>query len=425
MPRPLYPALTLLLSLAACTPPTDSDNRPPAVSAGGDQTVLEPAENIPLSGTASDPDGDALSVTWSQRGGPEGVTFSDKTALQTNASFPEVGVYTLTLSVSDGAQSVSDDVSVTVEPPSPGSTGSWETLPPSPAARQEVAYVQLGGKFYLAGGGARNGGYGMTARHEVYDPATQTWAQLTPLPTALDHIQGVAWGGRIYYIGGLSGWPGPHADTVYIYDPETDSFTEGTPLPRGRGAGGVAVYDGLIYYAGGLHTDASGTTVVPWLDVYDPEADTWTSLPDMPHARDHFHAAVLDGTFYAVGGRQETANATIPEVDAFDLETRSWTTLDTELPTERGGFGTAVVGGEILVIGGEGGGNTYDTVEAYDPETNSWRELEPMPTARHGIQAAVCGNGVYVAAGGTVQGIGPSATHEALFLGEPTVCAAD
>jgi len=424
MPRPL--SLALLLALAACTPPTDADNRPPTVSAGEDRTVSLPAEDIPLNGAASDPDGDTLSATWSQNGGPDGVVFADETALETTATLPKVGVYTLTLSVTDGATPVSDDVSVTVEPESPRSTGTWEQLPPSPAARQEVSYVQLGGKFYLAGGGARNGGYGMTARHEVYDPATRTWAQLTPLPTALDHIQGVVWGGRIYYIGGLSGWPGPHANTVYIYDPETDSFTEGAPMPRGRGAGGVAVHDGLIYYAGGLHTDDSGTMVVPWLDVYDPEADTWTPLPDMPHARDHFHAAVLNGTFYAIGGRQETANATIPKVDAFDLETRTWATLGTELPTERGGFGTAVVGGEILVIGGEGGGNTYDTVEAYNPETDEWRDLEPMPTPRHGIQAAVCGNGVYIAAGGTVQGIGPSTAHEALFLGGPGGdCAAD
>lgn len=108
----------------------------------------------------------------------------------------------------------------------------------------------------------------------------------------------------------------------------------------------------------------------------------------MPRPRDHFHAAVLDGVFYAIGGRDANINATNAFVDAFDFETQTWTTLPTELPTERGGFASAVLGDEILIIGGEGGGNTYDEVEAYNPVTNRWRTLTPTPTPRHGVQAA-------------------------------------
>ena len=111
--------------------------------------------------------------------------------------------------------------------------------------------------------------------------------------------------------------------------------------------------------------------------VYDPATDTWAELPEMPHARDHFHAAVLNGVFCAIGGREAKINATIPFVDTFDFGTQTRTTLDTYLPTERGGFAAAALGSEILLIGCEGGGNTYDAVEAYNPEMNTWRELEP------------------------------------------------
>jgi hypothetical protein len=83
-----------------------------------------------------------------------------------------------------------------------------------------------------------------------------------------------------------------------------------------------------------------------------------------------------------------------------------------------------VLGSEILVIGGEGGGSTFNTVEAYDTTTNSWRTLAPMPTARHGIQAAVCNDGVYVAAGGTTQGGGsPTDVHQVFFLNGETTCS--
>jgi hypothetical protein len=52
-----------------------------------------------------------------------------------------------------------------------------------------------------------------------------------------------------------------------------------------------------------------------------------------------------------------------------------------------------------------------------------WRWRTLAPTARHGIQAAVCNGGVYVAAGGTVQGGGgPTDVHEVSFLGAPTPC---
>jgi hypothetical protein len=297
-----------------------------------------------------------------------------------------------------------------VDPP-----GAWQTLAPSSTNRQEVSYVQAGGKFYLAGG---------SRLHERYDPKANSWKRLARLPVRLDHIQGVEVDGKIYYVGGLAGWPGPAVGTVYVYDPSTNTFSEDTPMPAGRerGAGGVAVHGGKIYYAGGLHDGAA----VAWFDVYDPVTKTWTQLPDMPRRRDHFQAAVVDGKFYAIGGRDTVVNATTTAADVYDLASGAggaWQTLDTALPTPRGGFATAVLGKEILIIGGEGGGRTYNTVEAYDTVANTWRTLEPMPTARHGIQAAVCNDGVYIAAGGTIQGGGGATNvHEVFFLNGPTAC---
>jgi N-acetylneuraminic acid mutarotase len=292
-------------------------------------------------------------------------------------------------------------------------TGAWHTLPASSFDRQEVSYVALDGRLYLAGG---------SAQHEVYDPVSQTWSTVASLPGGwVDHIQGVALNGRIYYIGGLTGWPQPHSDLVRIYDPATDSFTAGAPMPRGRGGGGVATDGSRIYYAGGMHNGQA----VAWFDAYDPATDTWQQLPDMPIARDHFHGAILGGTFYAIGGRDSLIDATDPRVDAYAIGSGTWNTLNTTLPTPRGGFATAVLGNEILIIGGEGGGQTFDTVEAYDPAANTWRTLAPLPTARHGIQAAVCDGGVYIAAGGRTQGgANPSSVHEVFFFGEPTPCGA-
>ena len=136
----------------------------------------------------------------------------------------------------------------------------------------------------------------------------------------------------------------------------------------------------------------------------------------MPRARDHSQAAVVGDRFYAIGGRNRLISATTTANDAFDFNTMTWITGLAPLPTPRGGFGTAVLGTRILIIGGETSDQTYATVEEYDSVSNTWRALPPMQVARHGIQAAVCAGGVYVAGGGTRPGGGAPTTAHEVFM---------
>ena len=99
-------------------------NQAPVLNAGADQFVSLPA-NATLSGTATD-DGlpsppSLLTTTWSQVSGPATVTFGDANALNTTATFSTTGVYVLRLTASDGAASVSDDMTVSVTIPGQGS----------------------------------------------------------------------------------------------------------------------------------------------------------------------------------------------------------------------------------------------------------------------------------------------------------------
>jgi hypothetical protein len=89
-------------------------NRPPTVSAGTDLTVTLP-NAAALDGTAADPDGQALTVTWTKISGPGTVTFGSASAVDTTAIFSAAGSYVLRLTVSDGAASISDEVSVTAQ----------------------------------------------------------------------------------------------------------------------------------------------------------------------------------------------------------------------------------------------------------------------------------------------------------------------
>ena len=89
------------------------------------------------------------------------------------------------------------------------------------------------------------------------------------------------------------------------------------------------------------------------------------------------------------------------------------------LPTARSGLAAAPfdlpgVGYQIYVFGGEGPEATLDTVEVYDRHKDTWSTAQPMPTARHGLGAAVVGDTIYVIGGGETSGVSVSGANEAL-----------
>ena len=92
---------------------------PPVVSAGTDAGITLPTTQASLDGTVTD--NGAPTTTWSQVSGPMGVTFANANAVDTTATFPGAGVYTLRLSVNDGVNAVAtDELTITVDPAAPG-----------------------------------------------------------------------------------------------------------------------------------------------------------------------------------------------------------------------------------------------------------------------------------------------------------------
>jgi len=92
-------------------------NQPPIVDAGADQSVTLPQPAF-LRGTAVDdglpmPPG-VVSTAWTLVSGPGVVTFGNSNAVSTTAEFSTPGIYTLRLTASDGALTVTDDVAINV-----------------------------------------------------------------------------------------------------------------------------------------------------------------------------------------------------------------------------------------------------------------------------------------------------------------------
>ncbi|MEA0698441.1 kelch repeat-containing protein [Xanthomonas campestris pv. campestris] len=289
----------------------------------------------------------------------------------------------------------------------------WRTVAThnTPHARHENSMVAIDDRLYLLGGRDDR-------PLEIFDTTTQRWSQGATPPLMVNHAQAVVSSGKLYVVGGFSGnYPEEASLTnMLIYDPKTDHWQVGPEIPtqRRRGAAGTVEHAGVLYLVGG-NTRGHMSGYVPWLDAFDTRTQQWTQLPDAPHARDHFHAVVLDGKLYAAGGRRsahESGNTlaqTIGEVDVYDIAQRSWTVAPAALPTPRAGTAAIARDGRLLVMGGESTRQVkaHEEVEAYDPRTARWTTLPTLPQGRHGTQAAAVKGDVYLAAGSANRGGGP------------------
>ncbi|MEM1120564.1 MAG: kelch repeat-containing protein, partial [Bacteroidota bacterium] len=354
------------------------------------------------------------SNTFPLGSGPISTSGSLLNAIQDTNVALAVGITASAADAGTPFTAIWDDINILFNDPN-ALVGQWETINDGancaafgqvgscPTARHETAYIEVGDKFYMVGGRESN-------TVNIYDPRTNSWTEGAAAPIGLHHFQAVEYHGLIYIMGAFTGnfpneLPVPN---IYIYDPVVDTWTVGPTIPvaRRRGAAAAVSYKGKIYLAGGIQNGHTSGRVA-WLDEYDPRTNSWTALPDAPNERDHVHAIIFDDKLYLVAGKQTNLggnlNATVGAVDVFDFELNTWSSLPNPIPTPRGGSSLALLGNEILTIGGENVfGNGLNKTEALNLEDNTWRTLPNLNQGRHGTQAIVNNGVVYIAAGSPI-----------------------
>jgi hypothetical protein len=178
--------------------------------------------------------------------------------------------------------------------------GGWVARAPMPTARSAGGEAVLDGKIYVAGGREAGGSV-----FEVYDPAADTWEKLPDLPSQRNHLAMAAVQGKIVVAGGRTG-PGFTAqrlDVVEIYDPRTRRWTRGAPLPVPRAGITGAANGGCMFVFGGEGERTHVLGLTPDAYGYDPRADRWTRLPNLPIAVHGLKgSAVVGGRIFLPGG---------------------------------------------------------------------------------------------------------------------------
>jgi N-acetylneuraminic acid mutarotase len=100
--------------------------------------------------------------------------------------------------------------------------------------------------------------------------------------------------------------------------------------------------------------------------VYDPLANAWSAIADMPDARANLGAAALNGKIYVVGGQDGTSTSKSGAV--YDPATDSWSAT-ASMSAARTWLGLAALEGRLFAVGGsyDHGQTILKSAEAFTP----------------------------------------------------------
>ncbi len=173
----------------------------------------------------------------------------------------------------------------------------------------------------------------------------------------------------------------------------------GAPSPFARVEAPTAILGGKLYLFGGFTSDLDAS---PQLDVYDPAADRWTRLKDMPTQVTHLNPAVFGGTLWLAGGfKGRHPGPVTNEVWKYDIAADSWSP-GPPLPEGRGAGGLAVVRERLHFFGGYQADRNTNSADHWSlplPDGGEWRREADLPDPRGHIAAAVLGGKLYALGG--------------------------
>jgi hypothetical protein len=223
-----------------------------------------------------------------------------------------------------------------------------------------------------------------------------TWSIVASYPELVESPSVCSDGTFVYSAGGsLNGNP---TAGFYKYDPVADSWTTLANMPTALGdARSVyAANTNKIYVFGGV-TDFFIGIVTDIVQIYDVATDTWSTGTPMPAER-FFPGTVYydpNGKIYVAGGIDGTFFETSTTWE-YDPLTDTWNTSRAPIPVAMGGSAVSLVGQNMYLQGSF----VTDLNYRYDIVADSWTQMASMPRARYEAAGGAIGTRTYVAGGG-------------------------
>ncbi|MGB7191383.1 MAG: kelch repeat-containing protein [Acidobacteriaceae bacterium] len=228
---------------------------------------------------------------------------------------------------------------------------SWSQTARLPEPRSDAASVSLGDNLYLFGGGA-----GDAVRRDALVLHGGKWRPLpdAELPEPRLYSVAVANQGLIYVLGGVS----KHDDysslsnKVWVWNPRTPKkgWKEVRPFPGpGLMTAAVAAFGGKIYVLGGAKASGKDVVNVNTAYAYDPQTDTWDTLPPISVSRRCWWGLADSSDIYLFGGYTSTNES---DVFSYNPATRALTKIG-EMPHGLCDAKFFRIGSSIYGVGGE------------------------------------------------------------------------
>ena len=277
-------------------------------------------------------------------------------------------------------------------------TRTWSLLPSSPTGCGPTAPVWTGQELVVLAGRTSPtcDGPEAVADPSAYalDPSAETWRRLASAPVTLSYGEAF-WTGREVLVLGSEGTR-PGRDVLLSYSPDRDTWRIGQAPPVPERFGSSVVWTGDVLLVWGGEVDAPGTAagIMSLRDgaAYDPDRDTWTTVPAAPIPGAAGAVTAWTGEEMVVWGGQGTEGGGAISVPrdagaAYDPDTQQWRMIATaptsvrQVIAESEGFAGrgAWTGGELVVLLGQPGPGMDQPLAggAYDPARDVWRVL-PM-----------------------------------------------
>lgn len=318
----------------------------------------------------------------------------------------------------------------------------WTRGPQLPAERGGGMLFLADGALYYAGGFLPDRQTDAPEHWRLALDGASAWTPAAPMPQPRGQLAGVVVGGAAYAIGGQFGHDEHPRDVaiVHRYDPAADRWTERAPMPHpvSHAEPSTLVVDGRVLVVGGRDNQRAGSRFLASVLLYDPPADLWIAVDELPHPLTGPAAGLLGDELVVSGGGRERE---VPVTETWALPFRDAWRPRPALPDSLAEVAAGVIGRHLYVVGlGSPHTHRYDMsqgvwapaepvarrpfpghhhaaevldgrlylfggfdaegrTQIYDPAVDRWRLGAPMPFAAASSASAVIGGRIYVAGG--------------------------
>ncbi|MGH3743762.1 MAG: fibronectin type III domain-containing protein, partial [Mycobacteriales bacterium] len=150
------------------------------------------------------------------------------------------------------------------------------------------------------------------------------------------------------------GWQQP--EPTQVWDPSTQTFTTQTAPDSIFCSGMAELPDGRVLVVGGFGGLSTGDLGIKDTSIFDPATSTWTRVANMHYARWYPDLTELaDGDYVAISGNSTDSNHWSETPEVYDPTANTWTTLPgvntSQVHEEEYPFSYLVPNGDVFTIG--------------------------------------------------------------------------